>query len=134
MRSRHAALALCHETARAKRLNILPLAVNVFSAAPTPGRGGIACPAATERLRSELVMGLAVIHHVVALQRLPVSRICELFAALTERWLLLEFVAALKPKIGASVVPRLDDYTVEDMEKLLERVFQECSVPPVVSD
>ncbi len=119
-----AALALCHETARAQGLNILPLVVNVFSTAATPGRGGIACPGPMERFKSDLVMGLAVVHHVVALQRLPIARICELFAALSERWLLLEFVPALKPKIGASVVPRLDDYTVEDMENCLKGHFK----------
>ncbi|MGZ8434463.1 MAG: class I SAM-dependent methyltransferase [Candidatus Binatia bacterium] len=125
-----AALALCHETARANRLNILPLAVNVFSAVATPGRGGVACPGPIERFKSELVMGLAVMHHVVALQRLPMSRICEQFAALSERWLLLEFVPALKPKIGASVVPRLDDYTVEDMENCLKGHFKAVQCHP----
>jgi SAM-dependent methyltransferase len=125
-----AALALCHETARANGLNILPLAVNVFSTAPTPGRGGIACPGPIERFKSDLVMGLAVVHHVVALQRLPIARICELFAALTERWLLLEFVPALKPRIGASVVPCLDDYTVEAMENCLKAHFAAVKCQP----
>ena len=125
-----AALVLCHETARANGLNILPLAVNVFSAVATPGRGGVACPGPIERFKSELVMGLAVLHHVVASQRLPMSRICELFAALSERWLLLEFVPALKPKIGASVVPRLDDYTVEDMENCLKGHFKAVQCHP----
>jgi SAM-dependent methyltransferase len=119
-----AALALCHETARANGLNILPLAVNVFSTVATAGRSGIACPGPMERFKSDLVLALAVVHHVVALQRLPISRICELFAALTERWLLLEFVPPLKPKIGASVVPRLDDYTVEDTEDCLKGHFE----------
>jgi hypothetical protein len=75
-------------------------------------------------------MGLAVVHHVVALQRLPIARICELFAALTERWLLLEFVPALKPRIGASVVPCLDDYTVEAMENCLKAHFAAVKCQP----
>jgi SAM-dependent methyltransferase len=125
-----AALALCHETARADGLNILPLVINVFSSAPTAGRGGVACPGPIERFKSELVMGLAVMHHVVALQRLPMTRICELFAALSERLLLLEFVPALKPKMGASVVPNLDDYTAEDVESCLKQHFRLVTVSP----
>ena len=75
-------------------------------------------------------MGLAVMHHVVALQRLPMTRICEIFAALSERWLLLEFVPALKPKIGASVVPSLDDYTAEDVESCLRQRFKSVTCSP----
>ena len=125
-----AALAHCHRSARANGQNILPLVVNVFSTASTPGRGGVACPPPMERFKSELVMGLAVMHHVVALQRLPMTRICEIFAALSERWLLLEFVPALKPKIGASVVPSLDDYTTEDVESCLRQRFKSVTRSP----
>jgi hypothetical protein len=76
-----------------------------------------------ERLRSDFVMGLAVIHHVVALQRLPIARIVEIFTALSNRRLLLEFAAPLNPKLGASTVPGLDDYTVDDLEACLKRHF-----------
>jgi len=117
------ALTLCCERARKERLNILPLAVNVFSVSPTPGRGGGALPAPAERFRSELVMGLAVIHHVVAVQRMTITRISEIFAALTTRWLLLEFAAPLKPKMGGSPVQGLDDYTVSDLEDCLKKYF-----------
>lgn len=120
------ALALCHEQAKKNKSNILSLAINVFSVSPTPGRGGISCPAPLERLSSDFVMGLAVIHHAVAIQRLPVWRIGDIFAALSNRWLLLECVPPLKPKIGASAVPGLDDYTAEDLEACLKRHF--CSV------
>ena len=125
-----AALASCHETAHSNGLNILSLVVNVFSSAPTAGRGGVACPGPIERFKSELVMGLAVMHHVVASQRLPIARICENFAALSERWLLLEFVPALKPKMGASVVAHLDDYTADDVESCLKQHFRLVTVAP----
>ena len=125
-----AALSFCYETACADGLNILPLVVNVFSSAPTAGRGGVACPGPIERFKSELVMGLAVVHHVVASQRLPIARICENFAALGERWLLLEFVTALKPKMGASVVAHLDDYTADDVESCLKQHFRLVTVTP----
>jgi SAM-dependent methyltransferase len=113
----------CYDDARKEKLNVLPLAVNVFSVSPTPGRGGVPSPPAAERFRSEFVMGLAVIHHVVAIQRIPIDRIVEIFAALSERWLLLEFTVPLKPKIGASAVPTLDDFTADKLEVCLKHRF-----------
>jgi hypothetical protein len=106
-----AALTRCDELARAENLNILSLAVYVFSGSPSPGRGGVPCPPPALRFRSELVIGLVVIHHVVAIQRLPVERIVEILASMSERWLLLEFVPPLKARVGASLVAGLDDYT-----------------------
>jgi SAM-dependent methyltransferase len=129
-----AALTRCYNRARSNRSNILPLAVNVFSVSATPGRGGVACPAPIERLRSDLVMGLAVIHHVVAIQRMPIGRISEIFAALTNRWLLLEFVPPLKPKFGADAVPFLDDYTAHDVESCLKQHFKRVSCLPSFPD
>lgn len=117
------ALTVCHVQAKQKGSNILPLNVNVFSASPIPGRGGVSLPSPVERLRSDFVMGLAVIHHVVALQRMPIARIAEIFTALSNRRLLLEFAAPLKPKLGASTVPGLDDYTADDLEACLKRHF-----------
>jgi len=119
-----AALTVCYERARREKLNILPLAVNVFSDSPTPGRGGVASPPPSERLRSDLVMGLALIHHVVAMQRMNIVRVSEILAALSSRWLLLEFAAPLKSKIGASPVPGLDDYTADDLESCLKQDFK----------
>ena len=119
-----AALTVCYEQARRERSNILPLAANVFSLSPTPGRGGVASPSPTVRFRSELVMGLAVIHHVVAVQRMSIARISEIFTALSERWLLLEFALPLHAKIGASPISGLDDYDADVLENCLKQHFK----------
>jgi len=118
------ALALCYEQARKARLDILPLAVNVFGHAPAPARGGAAGPALGERLGAELVMALAVIHHVAARQRLSLERICQILAGLASRRLLVEYVAPLKVKIGASAVAGVDDYSAADLESCLKQHFR----------
>jgi SAM-dependent methyltransferase len=129
-----AALTYCFEEAHRENIDVLPLAVNVFSDSSTPGRGGVACPPPSERLRSEFVMGLAVIHHVVAIQRMPIARIAEIFARMSERWLLLEFALPLKAKIGASLVPNVDDYTADILEYCLEEHFNRVSRLPSYPD
>ena len=114
---------LCYGEARKQGLNLLPLVTNVFCISPLPGRGGVAYPPATTRFRSDLVLGLALIHHVVSTQRLDVSRIVDIFDRLTERLLLLEFVRPLEPSVGGAVVESLDDYCLEDLQKRLNQSF-----------
>ena len=119
------ALNLCYEEARKfQELNILSLVCNVFSTSPIPGRGGCSYPPATERLRSELVMALALIHHVVAEQRLDVSRAIDILNALSTRWLLVEYVKPLPPRTGASRVRCVDDYTSESFDAVLRQRFR----------
>ena len=118
-----AALTVCYEQARKDRLDILPLVTNVLSTSPAAGRGAVALSPAIERLRSDLVMGLAVVHHMVAAERIRIKRLTEIFAAVTNRWLLLEFVPPLHPKIGASPVPGLDDFTAGDLQDSLKTNF-----------
>ena len=124
------ALTVCYEQARNEHLNILALATNVMSTSPAPGRGGVALPAPIERLRSDFVMGLALVHHVVAIERIRISRVSEIFAAVTNRWLLLEFVRPLRAKIGASPVPGLDDFSSDDLQDNLKRHFASVRVFP----
>jgi hypothetical protein len=119
------ALSMCYKEARQfQELNILPLVCNVFSNSPIPGRGGCSYPSPAGRLRSELVMALALIHHVVAEQRLGISRIVDTLSALSSHWLLVEYVRPLQPRMGASRVHSLDDYTIESFESVLRQRFR----------
>jgi SAM-dependent methyltransferase len=117
------ALTVCYQQTRKDGLNILPLVTNVLSTSPAAGRGAVALSPPIERLHSELVMGLALVHHIVAAERIRINRLSEIFAAMTNRWLLLEFVPPLPPKIGASTVPGLDDFTAGDLEDSLKTHF-----------
>jgi SAM-dependent methyltransferase len=125
---------LCYSEARKKRLDVLPLVANVFSFSPLPGRGGVACPPATQRFRSDMVLGLALIHHVVSIQRLDISRIVDIFDRLTQRSLLLEFVPALEPGVGGKLVASLDDYGIDDLERCLKRSFATVTRYPSYPD
>ena len=120
----------CYVECRRQRLNILPLVANVFNTSPTAGRGATICAPAIERFRSEMVLALAVMHHVAATQRLDIDRIVNILSSLSSRALLLEFVPPLKPKVGASLVPSVDDYSLVALEDCLRKRFQSVTQYP----
>lgn len=61
---------------------------------PTPGIGYLNTerPAFLERAQPDCVLALAVIHHLLVGANLPMASIRDLFAKLTRRHLILEFV------------------------------------------
>jgi SAM-dependent methyltransferase len=81
--------------ARAESLNILPLAVNLTR--PTPGIGWRNRENASflDRARGhfDATLMLAVIHHMLVTERVPLVEIMDLAAELTNRILIIEFIA-----------------------------------------
>lgn len=81
--------------ARAKNLNVLPLAVNLTR--PTPGTGWRNRESSSfldrARGRFDAVLMLAVIHHMLVTERVPLPDILDLAADLTTDLLLIEFIA-----------------------------------------
>ena len=80
--------------ARAERLDVLPLVV--ILARPSPGVGwrNEECPAFLDRARGrfDAVLMLAVVHHMLVSERVPLTRILELAAELTRDLLIIEFI------------------------------------------
>ncbi len=73
---------------------------------PTPATGFANCerPAFLARHRAEAVFALALVHHLLVSSRLTLPLVVRHFAALTERWLVLEYVAPIDPmfrRLGA---------------------------------
>jgi SAM-dependent methyltransferase len=81
--------------ARDERLDILPLVVNLTR--PTPGAGwrNRECPSFLDRARGgfDAVLMLAVIHHMLVTERVPLAEIVDLAAELTTDLLIVEFIA-----------------------------------------
>jgi SAM-dependent methyltransferase len=80
--------------ARAERLDVLPLAVNLTRPSPGIGWRNRECPSFLERARGrfDAVLMLAVIHHMLVTERVPLPEIAHLAAELTTRWLVIEFI------------------------------------------
>jgi len=80
--------------ARAERLDVLPLVVNLARPSPGVGWRNEECPAFLDRARGrfDAVLMLAVVHHMLVSERVPLPRILELAAELTRDLLIIEFI------------------------------------------
>jgi 2-polyprenyl-3-methyl-5-hydroxy-6-metoxy-1,4-benzoquinol methylase len=85
--------------AAAEALDILPLVVNLARPTPAFGWRNEECPSFLDRSRGrfDAVLMLAVLHHVMVTEQIPLPAILELAAELTSRNLIIEFVAPEDP-------------------------------------
>ena len=82
--------------AKANSLDILPLAVNICRPTPAMGWRNEECPSFLQRARGafDCVLMLAVIHHMLVTERVPLPDIIDTIAEITTDHLILEFVGA----------------------------------------
>jgi ribosomal protein L11 methylase PrmA len=82
-------------TASAEKLNILPLVVDITRPSPGVGWRNRECPGFLERAanRFDAVLCLAVLHHVLVSERVPLEDFLDLVAELTRNIAIVEFVA-----------------------------------------
>ncbi len=85
--------------ARARNLDVLPLVIDLARPTPALGWRNQECDSFLDRARGsfDLVMMLAVIHHMLVTERVPLEEILALAAELTRGYLLIEFVAPSDP-------------------------------------
>ena len=94
-----AALETLWETAAREKLPIAALVANVARPTPAAGWRNREHLSLLDRLvgRFDLVLMLAVIHHLILREQAPLALIGELAASLTRRWLLVEWVPPSDP-------------------------------------
>jgi SAM-dependent methyltransferase len=80
--------------ARSEHLDVLPLVVNLARPTPAVGWRNEECPSFLDRARGkfDLVFMLAVLHHMLVSERVPLPTILELAAELTRGALIIEFI------------------------------------------
>jgi SAM-dependent methyltransferase len=85
--------------AHAESLEVLPLVVDLTRPTPALGWRNQECASFLERARGsfDLVMMLAVIHHMLVTERIPLGDLLRLAAEMTRGYLLIEFVAPSDP-------------------------------------
>jgi hypothetical protein len=101
---------------------ILPLCVDI--ADPTPARGFANAERSsfTNRMPADLVVALALIHHLVLGRNIPLTRIAAYLSQLTTAWLILEFVPLTDPKAAQLRGNRKGEAPPYD-ESALEQAF-----------
>lgn len=80
-----------------------------------------------QRIHCDLLMALAVIHHICIGSNVPLVFTARLFAKITSRYLLIEFVPRNDPKVTAMLANRKDifsDYTEEFFLSAYQQYFK----------
>jgi hypothetical protein len=80
--------------ARARNLNILPLVVNLACPTPSMGWRSAEWPSFLDRANGafDCVLMLAVLHHLLVTERVPLDEILDLAAGITTHFAIIEFI------------------------------------------
>ncbi len=87
-------------------------------------------PAASSRLRSELALALAIVHHLAFLWQLTFEEIVGQLRAFTTRYLIVEFIEKTDRYITDFKTEAFGWYTKENFEKELSRRFDILETSP----
>jgi SAM-dependent methyltransferase len=122
--------------ARASKLDILPLVVN--AARPTPATGWRNAEQASFLSRAtgqfDVVMMLALLHHLLVTERIPLTEVIDLAASLTKSHAIIEYVSKDDPLFRRLTRGREalhEGFTQEAFESRCRQRFQIAAKQPV---
>ncbi|MBI1803909.1 MAG: class I SAM-dependent methyltransferase [Ignavibacteriae bacterium] len=116
---------LYHELKKEGNATILPLVMNLADASPNLGWRGLERKALTERAKPDLVLCLALIHHIVISANVPLKEFIDWMASLGGD-LVIEFVTKDDPMtkiLLANKDDQYDDYSLDFLEQCLADRF-----------
>jgi SAM-dependent methyltransferase len=122
--------------ARAEKLNILPLVVDLAHPSPGTGWRNRECASFLDRARGgfDMVLMLAVLHHLLVTEGIPLADILELAAELTGKYLVIEYVGPLDPmfrRIARGRGPLHAGFTKEAFDTALRHRFDVLRSLPI---
>ena len=110
--------------------NILPIVMNLVDPSPARGWRNTERRAFTDRGRPDLVLALALVHHLALAANVPLAQVVEWFADLGGT-LVVEFVEPHDPMadrlLGNKAAGLFPDYRIEEFERLLGERYQVTS-------
>jgi SAM-dependent methyltransferase len=122
---------------RADEANILPLLLDLTNPSPAIGWANHERMSISERASADLVLALALIHHLAIGNNVPLPKVAEFFAKLAPH-LIVEFVPKSDPKVQKLLAFRadvFDEYSQADFEAAFARFYTiEASVSVEHSD
>jgi hypothetical protein len=106
--------------------NILPLVMNLVDPSPARGWRGEERSAFTDRAQPDLVLALALVHHLAIAANVPIAEVISWFRSFGGR-LIVEFVEPHDPMatrlLGNKPAGMFPDYNIENFEQLLSEHF-----------
>lgn len=115
------------EQARAADLNILPLVINLANPSPASGWKNKEQQSFLDRARGQFdcVFMLALVHHLLTTEGIPLAEILDLAQELTKSWLVLEWVSPKDPMfLSLSLGKDFSALSAEHFEKLCQSRFE----------
>ena len=113
------------ETTKNGERNVLPLLLDLTNPSPNIGWANEERVAITNRGAADLVMALALVHHLAISNNVPLGRIADYFKGMCD-WLVIEFVPKSDPKVKKLLATREDvfpNYTQKSFEQEFAEVF-----------
>jgi len=106
--------------------NLLPLLMDLTNPSPALGWAHAERDSLLDRGPADLVIALALVHHLAIGNNVPLSRVAGFFAA-AGRWLVVEFVPKADSQVQRLLATREDvfpDYTEEGFEAAFAGVYE----------
>ncbi len=110
--------------------HILPILMNTIDPSPGYGIGYNQLRPATERLRCDTVLALAIIHHLVKWQWLSFDNIIDAFEPFCRSNLIIEYVPKNDEVVGEWFRKGFEWYSLENFKRSIERHFEVLETLP----
>lgn len=117
----------------AKEENLLPLLIDLTNPSPSTGWANEERDSFGSRGPAEMVLALALIHHLAISNNVPLSQVAEFFSNVG-KWLVIEFVPKSDSQVQKLLVSREDifpAYTREGFESAFRERFNICEAVDV---
>ena len=111
---------------KAKRRNVLPLINNIATPSPSIGWNNTERDSITARLKTDLVMALALVHHLAIANNVPLPLIADWLSNIAP-YLIIEFVPKEDEKVKLLLQHRkdiFDGYNLENFKTIFANKYQ----------
>ena len=117
--------ALYNKIRNEKVKNIIPLLATLNTPSPTIGWANAERSSLTARLKTDLVLALALVHHLAVSNNVPLLKIAEWFAGMGN-YLIIEFVPKADEKVKQLLMHRTEifhEYDIENFKKSFDTFY-----------
>jgi SAM-dependent methyltransferase len=120
-------VAMLYKLVQEKQLNILPLVADVLYPSPQSGWRGVEFPSGPKRFHSDMVLALALTHHLAITKNQTFERIVTVLCDYCEKWLITEFVPLDNPRSQELLLTSRRDMSWYSLDAFLDALKKEFS-------